>query len=47
MHASAPDPTVLARAAQFSMLDVRVRHAAHTPGAHDAAAVSRRGLNIG
>jgi hypothetical protein len=47
MHAIAPNPTVLASAAQFSMLDIGVRHAVHTPEAQHAAAVSRRGLNIG
>jgi hypothetical protein len=47
MHATAPVPTVLATAAQISMLDVSVRHALDTPGAQAAAAASRRGLNIG
>lgn len=47
MQATACDLTVLATGAQFSMLAPGVRQGADTRGAPDAAAGSRRGLNIG
>jgi hypothetical protein len=47
MQVTAYDPTVLATAVQFSMLAVRLRQGADTPGVPDAATGSRRGINIG
>jgi hypothetical protein len=47
MQAAATGGMRLATAVHFSMLAVRVRQGAATPGVHVAAAGSRRGPNIG